>query len=113
MTTVDTEYAPTLFDDLDEAPEDAETVEEAFRRFRRRNPWFISRLATMAYEQRSRGYTRVSMKGLFELLRTQLSGEGKVYKLDNSWTSLAARTVMEHYPDLDGLFELRARRSER
>ena len=109
MTAV--EFIPTLFDSV-EVVHERQSAEEAFKQFRRRNPWFLSRIATMAYEQRSRGYQRVSMKGIFELLRTQLSAEGESYRLDNTWTSLAARVVMEQYPDLDGAFEVRKRKGE-
>ena len=105
---------PTLFDTVDVVlSTDAETPEQAFRRFRTRHPWFISRLATMAAEQKARGFTRVSMKGLFELLRTQMTAQGDTYALDNTFTSLAAREVVRQYPDLDGLFVFRKRKGER
>lgn len=105
------EFMPTLFDSVEvvQHPEDSE---EAFNAFRRRNPWFISRLATMAYEARSRGAKRVSMKALFELLRVQVPDTGSPYRLNNNWTALAARQVMEAYPDLDGVFALRKRKGE-
>ncbi len=112
--TLDTEYAPQLWDQLPPPPDPSRvlTTEQAFDQFRRRNPWFLGRLATMAYEARERGNKRVSMKALFEAIRVQVPPGGGDYQLNNSWTALAARRVMELYPDLANTFEIRKRRGE-
>ena len=88
------------------------TAEQAFAQFCRRNGWFLPRLAEMTYELRSRGQKRVSVKLLFERLRTEMADQGNTYRLENSFTALAARRVMELYPDLDGCFATRKRAGE-
>lgn len=105
------EFIPTLFDSVD-VVQKPQSAEEQFAAFRRRNPWFLSWVATIAFEQKSRGNRRGSMKAIFEQLRSQIPDNyGTRYRLNNNATAIAARLVMEQYPELDGFFETRARKS--
>ena len=101
---------PTLWDSQTAVKTERLTHEEAWNRFRRRNPWFMRRLAELAYEMRSRGQ-RVSVKHLFEILRPEVDDSGSPWRLDNSFSSLAARRLVEDWPDLDGSVEMRKRKS--
>jgi hypothetical protein len=102
-----TEYQPDLFGRI-KVTHERLTHEQAWDRFRRRNPWFMPRLAELAYDMRSRGQ-RFSTKAGFEILRPEVNDSGSQYRLDNSFSALAARRLIEDYPDLDGVVELRRR----
>ncbi len=100
MTTLTDEYQPDLFGPIrTEVRSDRLSHEDAFARFRRRNGWFMPRLAELAYEQQSIGRT-VSVKALFEIIRAEGEAAKASWKLDNSWTSIAGRLLMEDYPKL-------------
>lgn len=105
-----TTYIPTLFDEV-KVDNKRPTAEEAFGQFCRRTPTFVRDLARMTYDERLKGNQRVSMKKLFEDLRTRKEYQDNPFRLDNNWTALASRKVMELYPDLDGAFELRRRKA--
>lgn len=87
------------------------SAEEAFAAFRRSNPWFMRRFAQLALADRTIGRTRGSAKRYFELLRDEVAERGQRYRLNNDFTALAARIAMEDYPELEGFFETRARKS--
>ena len=111
MTTITEQYQPSLLDPPRvEVHKDRLTTEQQWDRFRRRNGWFMPRLAELAYEQRSRGQ-RVSTKAIFELLRPEVEKVGSEFGLNNSFTSLAADLLIEDYPDLESSIERRRRRS--
>ena len=100
---------PTLFDESRTVVGTHKmTPEEAFRAFLRRNPRFMLAVAEQAYDLWGRGNTRLSMKGIYELLRMK----GEFPMLDNSHTSLCARRLVEDHPDLAHLFVTRKRRGE-
>lgn len=110
---------PSLWDSVFDVPprRTLQSPEEAFAQFRRRNPWFMPAVAKLAYRDKvDRG--RASVKRIFEELRVQPAlelgtddGKGHHWRLNNSWTSLCARLLIEDYPDLDGFVELRTRKS--
>jgi hypothetical protein len=105
-----TEYQEDLFGSVD-LLEPKATTEEQFAQFCRRNPWFLKRVAELTYEFRLRGAQRVSMKRVFEELRGDVEDQGTTYRLNNDWSALASRRIVELYPDLDGAYAMRARRS--
>lgn len=110
MTTISPQR--TLFDEV-VVEHTRMSAEEAFAAFCRRNPMFLRDLARMTYEERAKGHRRVSMKLLFERVRSEgLTNQIGPWRIDNSWTSLAARRLVELYPDLADSFELRKRRGE-
>lgn len=91
------------------------TIEEQFRLFHEANPHVARILARMALDLKQRGREHFGMKALFETLRfhsaLQTAG-GEEWKLNNNYTALMARLLMEQYPELDGFFELRERRAQ-
>lgn len=112
---------PSLWDDLPPEPalvlpDPGLSLEERFAQFRDRNPWVEQTLVRLARDLKARGAERVGMKMLFEVLRWQWArttiDPHSEWSLNNSYTALFSRHLMESYPDLDGLFETRARRTE-
>lgn len=106
-----TEYQSNLFEQV-ELTQPRLTLEQSFSAFCRRNPTFMRELARMTYDERLKGHSRVSVKALFEKVRSEGSlNQVGPWRLNNSWTALAARRLVELYPDLDGAVEMRKRRS--
>ena len=105
MTLIDPQ--PSLWDEVT-VTHQRPSSEEAFAKFCRRNPRFMRTVAEQTHELWLRGNTRVSMKLVFELIRMS----GKFPKIDNSWTSLATRRLVEDHPELAQLFVIRKRRGE-
>jgi hypothetical protein len=71
----------------------------------------------MALRMKAQGVQRYGMKGLFEVLRwettlrTTRTGD-EPWRLNNDFTCLYARKLVEEVPELAGFFELRQRRGE-
>jgi hypothetical protein len=67
----------------------------------------------MALEYKRAGHHHCGMKMLWEALRYQsaLQTRGEPYKLNNNYTALYARMLMENEPELRGFFETRERRA--
>ena len=90
------------------------TIEQRFVEFHDANPHVYQSLVRRAIRLRRSGVTRWGVKGLFEVLRWEyaLQTRGDEYKLNNSFTALYARLLMEQEPALDGFFEVRERKSK-
>ncbi|MFI8836110.1 hypothetical protein ACIGPN_34810 [Streptomyces afghaniensis] len=80
------------------------TITEQFNAFDAHNPHVYRALERMAA-----GATRVSLKDLFEDLRRQLPYG--VAGLNNNFTALYARRLIDDHPHWAGAFELRRRRA--
>lgn len=89
------------------------TIEEKFEIFHRENPQVYSHLKRLALKMRATGRKHYGMKGLFEVLRWHFALEttGEDFKLNNNYTALYARLLMENEPELDGFFCLRERKA--
>jgi len=74
-----------------------------------KNPRLLLQLAGLARQLKVEGHCRYSMDGLFHILRweTRTSTEDLGLKVNNNYTSFAARDVMEQFPDLEGFFSIR------
>jgi hypothetical protein len=86
----------------------------AFEEFHRANPHVYERLKRLAFRLKVRGVQRWGIKALYEVLRFEeavaTSASAGTYRLNNNFTALYARKLMEAEPDLEGFFELRERR---
>jgi hypothetical protein len=91
------------------------SIAARFEKFRRENPEVERLLLTYAREFQARGYERCGIKFFFEsvryLERQKIQRDGSGYRLNNSYTALYARLLMERYPELAGFFETRERRA--
>ncbi len=116
---IDTPYQPVL-PFLDELTQPAYppglTIRERFEIFHDANPTVFSALRQMALQLRLRGARRGSIKALMETLRwlhqLTVDPDNSGFKLNNDYTALYARLLMEREPALAGFFETRARRAE-
>jgi hypothetical protein len=98
------------------------TIEERFIEFDEKNPHVFEKLREFALQmKRSRGVkhtgrarSKYSMKALWERLRWHVMFEMECrgeWKLNNNFTALFARKLMEEEPELEGFFETRKRRT--
>lgn len=109
---------PTLWDQPTREPHRpatrAEQIERDFWAFHRANPGVLAELRELALSLRRAGHDTYSIKGLFEVLRWKqaLRTTGSdTYKLNNNYTALYARLLMDQFPELEGFFRTRARPS--
>ncbi|MER7932969.1 MULTISPECIES: hypothetical protein [unclassified Streptomyces] len=85
------------------------TITDQFHAFDARNPHVYRALERMTARRIAVGATRVSLKDLFEDLRRQLPHG--VAGLNNNYTALYARRLIENHPRWASVFELRRRRA--
>ncbi|MFI8880255.1 hypothetical protein [Streptomyces sp. NPDC055243] len=85
------------------------TIAEQFHVFDVHNPHVYRALERMAARRLASGATRVSLKDLFEDVRRQLPYG--VAGLNNNFTALYARRLIDDHPHWAGAFELRRRRA--
>ena len=80
---------------------------------KRKNPFLLEKCYQLCLRAKQRGITRWSADAVFHVLRweTSVSTGGDLgLKIDNSYTSLAARDLMAEYPDLKGFFQIKPRK---
>ncbi|MFG3043164.1 hypothetical protein ACGFYZ_40330 [Streptomyces sp. NPDC048330] len=85
------------------------TITEQFHAFDAHNPHVYRALERLAARRLAAGATRVGVKDLFEDLRRQLPHG--VAGLNNNFTALYARRLIDDHPHWAGAFELRRRRA--
>jgi len=79
--------------------------------FHRDNPHVYQELKKLAFSLTKRGFSKYSIKGLFEVLRynESIQTSGRDFKLNNNYTSLYARMLMQNEASLVGFFSTRMR----
>lgn len=93
-----------------------ETIEQRFRGFHQQNPRVYDALRKLAVDLVQMGHERVGMKMLFEVVRWQhamRTTKDGGFKLNNDFTALYARLLMDREPALAGRFETREMRGAR
>jgi len=89
------------------------TIWARFQEFHAQNPHVLGAMHALAVQHLASGATRIGVKALWEELREHLrvqkTGE---YKLDNSYTALYARALIELDPQLADVIETRRRKSK-
>lgn len=88
----------------------------AFWEHHLQHPGVYRLLRRLAFQAVQAGATRLGMKNLYEVARWNRMMEGlpesdDQFRLNNNWTGMYARLLMENEPALDGLFETRELRS--
>ncbi|HEU4754686.1 MAG TPA: hypothetical protein VFU47_16380 [Armatimonadota bacterium] len=87
------------------------SIQERFERFDRTHPEVYALLLRFARQVRERGWSRYSIRTLWELIRWHysLSGPEDGFKLNDQYTSRYARKLLTEHPDEfpSGFFELR------
>ena len=90
-----------------------ETIEECFANFHKANPHVLKHLTRIALWLKGIGFDRYSIKGIYERLRfAAIETTGVPYKMNNDYTPLYSRMIMEETPKLAGFFQTRVRESE-
>ena len=91
-----------------------ESIIEKFNRFHQRNPHVYHLIVDISKRMKQSGVHKFGMKGVFEYLRWQytMQTQGERYRLNNIFTSIYARLVMETEVELRGFFDIRKRIEE-
>ena len=97
--------------DRAKAPEPELTIDQRFEAFHAENPHVLDEMLKLARKELAKGTRRIGAKALWEDLRSWLKTTGQPYKLNNSYTALYARKLVEIEPALDGVIEFRRRKS--
>jgi hypothetical protein len=81
----------------------------AFRQFHYDNPHVYHALVMLARNLKKKGHQTYGMKSLFEVLRWEyaMKTTGSAFKLNNNYTSMYARLIMQNEPDLQEFFRIR------
>jgi hypothetical protein len=89
---------------------------QQFLAFHAEHPEVYWRLRALAFQYRRRGFDRVGIATLFEVLRYERDMQGvrdaKGFRLNNNYKAHYARMLMVNNPELDGIFETRNMRAE-
>jgi hypothetical protein len=90
----------------------SDRIATRFYEFHAKNPQVYRLLLTLAWEAREAGHERVGMKELMERARWNytLHTTGTAPRLNNNYTALYARLIVNDCPELAGLFEFRTRK---
>lgn len=93
-------------------PPRAGKLQARFEAFHRANPHVYATLLELARKAKAAGKERIGIKALWEVCRWEigLRTRGDEFRCNNDYTAGYARLLMQE-PDLDGMFELRQRRS--
>lgn len=93
-----------------------DTIQKRFEQFHTLNPWVYTSLVGLACDYQDRGYPRIGIGHLTEILRWQRRGNtydpASDFKLSNDYRSRYARLIMAQEPRLDGFITTRALRTE-
>lgn len=89
------------------------TIQERFWEYHAAHPEVYELLVKLARDVKARGKAKYSMKAIFERARWHYAIEkgDEEFVLNNDFTALFARLIMESEPDLAEFFETRERRS--
>ncbi|XUM00292.1 hypothetical protein ACQ86F_25615 [Streptomyces venezuelae ATCC 10712] len=90
------------------------TIQERFEAFHAFNPWVAKALERLTADCVERGFGRIGIGMLFELLRYQygVATHGDEFALNNSYRSRYVRLLLDAHPEWAPLFEVRALRAD-
>lgn len=97
-------------------PPELDRIERDFYAFHLANPKVYEALLELALRLRRQGRRHYGIKALYEVMRFEqaMSGRsGATWQLNNDWTCLYARLLMQNEPELRGFFKTRQRRTPR
>lgn len=92
---------------------DRPSIGARFEAFHKAHPDVLEHMMRLCRARTDRGETRIAVKALWEELRSSLAiTHGGKFKLDNSYTALYARKLIELEPALQGVIETRKRKAK-
>ncbi len=108
LTGPDPVWAHPYFDGLDPF------VVARFKAFHEANPQVLYVLADFAREIKRSGRAEFGIKALMERLRwySAIERQDSTFKVNNNYASAYARLLSLTFPELDGMFEFRAKHGD-
>ncbi|MCX5317257.1 hypothetical protein [Streptomyces sp. NBC_00154] len=78
-----------------------QSIEARFEAFHALNSWALRHLQALTTDCAAKGFTRVGIGTLFELLRWRYghAAQGDAFRLNNNFRSRYARLLIERHPD--------------
>jgi hypothetical protein len=92
-----------------------QTIQERFEEFNAAHPEIFAYLVALSFELYFKGRARYGIKSLYERARWHFVVEKDAdedFKLPNNYHSRYALLIMQKHPELEGLFELCALRTQ-
>lgn len=88
------------------------TIEERWRAWSAANPWVLERAERLLQNWFAAGHSRGSLKQVWEVMRYSYGiTTGDVLKVNNDWTSRAAREILRRHPEWEGMIQTRELRA--
>lgn len=93
--------------------EPGQSIQQRFEAFHALNPWVLRHLEALATDCIAKGFRRVGIGMLFELLRWRYgqATQGDAFRLNNNFRSRYVRLLIERHPEWVQRFETRALRT--
>lgn len=90
-----------------------QSIQQAFEDFHALNPWVLRHLEALTEDCVAKGFRRVGIGMLFELLRWRYgqATRGDAFRLNNNYRSRYVRLLIDRHPHWAPLFETRALRA--
>ncbi|GAA1353486.1 hypothetical protein [Streptomyces beijiangensis] len=90
-----------------------QSIQVHFESFHELNPWVHRQLASMTEDCINRGFDRIGIGMLFELLRWRYGAatRGDEFRLNNNYRSRYVRLLIDEHPEWACLFETRTLRA--
>ncbi|WP_405526810.1 hypothetical protein OG426_30525 [Streptomyces canus] len=90
-----------------------QSIQQRFEAFHALNPWVLRHLEALATDCVAKGFRRVGIGMLFELLRWRYgeATQGDAFRLNNNFRSRYVRLLIERHPEWTRLFETRTLRA--
>ncbi|MFH8771993.1 hypothetical protein [Streptomyces sp. NPDC017958] len=90
-----------------------QSIQQRFEAFHDLNPWVLRHLEALTTDCVAKGFRRVGIGMLFELLRWRYgeATQGDAFRLNNNFRSRYVRLLIDRHPEWARLFETRALRA--
>jgi len=87
------------------------TIQEKFEAFQAANPWVLQSYLKLLERARGRGFKRIGINFLTELLRWEFSGTTRdansTFKINNNYAPRYARLIVQLHPEHTGFITMR------
>jgi len=91
---------------------DTDKLQQAFDKFDAENPQVWNAFKAVTLRVISSGFEHYGAKAIWEYIRFNFAMKtGGEFKLNNNYTAFYARKFIEKYPQFEGFFELRKRKT--